>query len=65
MILKEYIKRKDDNEGCNVIDTSYNSIKNASNKTQYLFFKLKFNNLIKETEIMKLQFLLNYNKIQN
>ena len=65
MILKEYIKRKDDNEGCNVIDTSYNSIKNASNKTQYLFFKLKFNNLIKETEIMKLQFLLNYYKIQN
>ena len=65
MILRYYTSSEEQNLEYDVIETSYSTVKDSNNKIRYLFFKLKFNDLDKNLEVSKLQFLMNYLKIQS
>ena len=65
MILRQYTSQKQDVEEYGVINTSYATVKDTNSKIRYLFFKLTFEDLDKELEVSKLQFVLHYYKIQN
>lgn len=65
MILRQYTSQEQKVQEYGVINTTYATVKDSSNKIRYLFFKLTFEDLDKELEVSKLQFVLNYFKIQN
>lgn len=65
MILRQYTSQEQQEKGYGVINTSYASVKDSNNKIRYLFLELTFNDLDKELEVSKFQFVLNYYKIQN